>query len=45
MAEPERPSTAASDMGGTGEQDFGEGMLRAAEDRDVADKDADNTLD
>jgi len=32
-------------MGGTGEQDFGEGMLRAAEDRDVADKDADNTLD
>ena len=40
-----RPSTAENDVAGTGEQDFAEGMERAAEDRDAADKDADTKLD
>jgi Ca2+-binding EF-hand superfamily protein/predicted esterase len=40
-----RPSAAENDVAGTGEQDFGEGMQRAAEDRDAADKDIDNKLD
>ena len=40
MAEPE-----ASDVAGTGEQDFKEGMQRAADDHDDADKDIDNKLD
>jgi len=40
-----RQKTLESDVAGTGEQEFGEGMQRAAKDHDDADADIDNKLD